>query len=150
MARRGKRSGSPKATMSGFLQTLSEEGAQSVAGYMSNPVSKKFVEVGINNSTPTQSRVLTLPTRGLPRASSYSTKHSPSLERRQIAASLVALSTNLLLADRKLEGTFRPYLQRVIKTPCMSLGAHGRCHLVLDKCTPHTRQYSDNLHIFIR
>jgi hypothetical protein len=29
-----------------LLQTASEEGAQSVAGDMSNPVSKKFVEVG--------------------------------------------------------------------------------------------------------
>ena len=28
-------------------QTASEEGAQSVAGDMSNPVSKKFVEVGL-------------------------------------------------------------------------------------------------------
>ncbi len=30
-----------------LLQTPSEEGAQSVAGDMSNPVSKKFVEVGL-------------------------------------------------------------------------------------------------------
>ncbi len=30
-----------------LLQTASEEGAQSVAGDMSNPVSKKFVEVGL-------------------------------------------------------------------------------------------------------
>jgi len=30
-----------------LLQTASDEGAQSVAGDMSNPVSKKFVEVGM-------------------------------------------------------------------------------------------------------
>ncbi len=30
-----------------LLQTPSEEGVQSVAGNMSNPVSKKFVEVGL-------------------------------------------------------------------------------------------------------
>ncbi len=30
-----------------LLQTPSEEGAQSVAGDASNPVSKKFVEVGL-------------------------------------------------------------------------------------------------------
>ncbi len=30
-----------------------EEGAQSVAGDVSNPVSKEFVEVGISNSTST-------------------------------------------------------------------------------------------------
>ncbi len=48
-----------------LLQTPSEEGAQSVTGDMSNPVSKNFVGVGISNSTSTQSGVLRLPTRGL-------------------------------------------------------------------------------------
>ena len=45
---------------------------------------------------------------------------------RLIAAILVALSTNLHLADRKLEMTFRPYPRRVIKVPRMSLGRRGR------------------------
>jgi len=69
----------------------------------------------ISNSTSTQSGVLRLPTRGLPRASSSSTRHSSSLESSPIAANLVALSTNLRLAERKLERTFRPYPRRVIK-----------------------------------
>ena len=80
----------------------------------------------ISNSTSTQSGVLRLPTRGLPRASSSPTRHSPSLESWLIAANLVALSTNLRLAERKLERTFRPYPWRVIKVPRMSLGARGR------------------------
>jgi hypothetical protein len=104
--------GSPEATMSGFYKRLlrpSEEGAQSVTGDMSNPVSKKIVEVGISNSISTQSGgskcgpdAANEKTR-IARASSFSTRHFPSLESRLITASLVALSTNLQLADRKLE-----------------------------------------------
>ena len=74
--------------------------------------------------------------------SSTSTRHSPSLDGRLIAANPVACIIHESTPSRSKvrEDTFRSYPWRVVKVPRMSLGARGRCHQVLEKSTLHTRQ----------